>query len=103
MNALARGLRLAFGTDTNKGGVGTGSFVKTIDANANRLGYLIEAMSDPTLNPLGSNLYVRLGLNGGQYEVFPGGYFPPVQLEGWLGDVYVKTVLGTTFAASEQT
>lgn len=103
MSGLARNLRLAFGTLTSYGATGTGGFVKIIAANAQRLGYLIENYSSPTLNTNGDNLTVRLGLTGAQWEVLPGGYFPPPQLEGWMGDVYVNATATTQFAAAEMT
>jgi len=102
-NRLARGLQLAFGTLTSYGGAGAGAYVKIIPANANRLGYLIENYSAVSLNTNGDNLLVRLGLTGAQWEVIPGGCFPPPQLEGWMGDVYVNATLTTQFAAAEMT
>jgi len=102
-NRLARGLQLAFGTLTSYGGIGVAAYVNVIPANANRLGYLIENYSAPALNTNGDNLYVRLGLTGAMWEVLPGGYFPPPQLEGWMGDVYVSATITTQFAAAEMT
>ena len=102
-NRLARGLQLAFGTLTSYGTVGTGAYAKIIPANANRLGYLIENYSAVSLNTNGDNLYVRLGLTGAMWEVLPGGYFPPPQLEGWMGDVYISASITTQFAAAEMT
>ncbi len=102
-NRLARGLQLSFGTVTDKSTTGTAAFVNIIAANANRLGYLIENYSNPSLNTNGDNIYVRLGLTGAAWEVLPGGYFPPPQLEGWMGDVYVNATATTQFAAAEMT
>lgn len=101
MNALTRGIQRAYGTVSNKSGTGTGGFALIIAANANRLGFLIENYSSVSLNTLGDNLLVRLGSSGASWEVLPGGYFPPPQLEGWMGDVYINAVVTNQFAAVE--
>lgn len=103
MNALARGLQRSFGTATSYGALGTGAYAKIIAANGNRLGYLIENYSSVALNTNGDNILVRLGATGAIWEVLPGGYFPPPQLEGWLGDVFINATLTNSFAAVELT
>ncbi len=102
-NRLAQGLQLSFGTITDKSATGVAAYAKIIAANAQRLGYLIENYSNPILNTQGDNIYIRLGLTGAMWEVLPGGYFPPPQLEGWMGDVYVSATVTTQFAAAEMT